>query len=1256
MVPFLFIVAGIVIFIILSRLSEQGAKLGALTREMQFLQRRMHEIEQELLRHRPQDISGSEEATTPRAETPHAPPPAPVIADLIRPAETIPAAPPPVMPPAPPVLPEPDLLPPPQPMPARSPAPTPATPSRPPVPVPAAPTPPREALPSTPRWMLPTTREGWEELIGGNLFNWIGAIAVVIGLALALLYAIQKGFITPPLRIALGYAVGIGLLLLGYRFHRRGMATFAQGLIGAGIAVCYLCGYASYVPAVVGAFGAEPMVSYPVAFVLMIAAAILAFQQAILYDSLAVALLGWVGGFLTPFILRSGNENVLGLLTYLAFLTLGMVALVIWRDRWAVLEPLTLVTTYLLYFTLSLLMPGTFASIANAPLAAGFLIIIWAMFHAADLHRAYWRVTSQSQMRQFFSALNPVMMWGLLYLTLTPHYHDSIAAVSLGMGVVYFAGALLFERWGRKENQLVPRSTVCAIVLLALATWIELHGFTRITAWSVEAAVILWAGLRWRRDYAWISALSLLGVAFVVLLFVPNTFYWQHLATFTPVLNPRVLAFLVLAAGLLYAAIRFRDRDELRAVLHYGWISLVFALLAVEVNDGFRALYQSAAEGTAWVDASRVLSIALSWTLCSLPLLGIGLSTRIKPLIVSGLLAGMAGALLALVEGVRLSALTAHPLSSLVMRGIFFVLIIAALFFHASWARREEEHLPWLRGIHGFMHVLIAVIGFELVSLEILDAFSLLAQHGHAGLLGMSLSYTRNLLLAVGWTLYSVLLVWGGLRRDSKALYYCGYLALLPGLVMLGISGVAASPFNAYTPVLNARAAAFAIVIAGLYLIERAIRRRETGFRPVAALQVIQTVLAFQLVTVEITDKFRLFPNTTLPIALTQAEYLALAAGWGVFAALVCWIAGRKRAAAMFACALLVGLLGVATLAVAVLGYTPTTVHQLLVSPRSFAFAAVLISCLSIEWVMKRQQAQFPWIGMLPTVLQVIYVALAFEFITIEIIDTFRLLPPAALPIALIQAKYLALAASWGVFAAVVCWIAGYKRSAAMFVFALLAGMLAVGAMAIAGIGYAPATEYRLLVNPRSLAFAAVIVSCLAIEWALKRHRTQFPWIGALPTVVQVITALLIFQWVSVECWAYFAREIAFGPTRDMLAHLESFQQMSLSIAWVVYAILVIAYGFARRIVTLRLLGIVIFGLAILKIFIFDFSSLETLNRIFSFIGLGIMLLATSYLFQRYKHLILGSAPAAAPRETPEPPAAAQETPPDDEEKDPRRW
>jgi uncharacterized membrane protein len=53
------------------------------------------------------------------------------------------------------------------------------------------------------------------------------------------------------------------------------------------------------------------------------------------------------------------------------------------------------------------------------------------------------------------------------------------------------------------------------------------------------------------------------------------------------------------------------------------------------------------------------------------------------------------------------------------------------------------------------------------------------------------------------------------------------------------------------------------------------------------------------------------------------------------------------------------------------------------------------------------------------------------------------------------------------------------------------------------------------------------------------------------------------------------------------------------------------------------MLAIALFGVAILKIFIYDLSFLETLYRIFSFIGLGLILLVVSYLYQRYKDVIM---------------------------------
>jgi len=90
------------------------------------------------------------------------------------------------------------------------------------------------------------------------------------------------------------------------------------------------------------------------------------------------------------------------------------------------------------------------------------------------------------------------------------------------------------------------------------------------------------------------------------------------------------------------------------------------------------------------------------------------------------------------------------------------------------------------------------------------------------------------------------------------------------------------------------------------------------------------------------------------------------------------------------------------------------------------------------------------------------------------------------------------------------------------------------------------------------------------------------------------------------------------------ITRLENLQQLALSGVWLLYSIVLMVVGIWRWMATLRIMAIILFGVAIAKIFIYDLSFLETLYRIFSFIGLGVILLVVSYLYQRYKAVILG--------------------------------
>ena len=54
----------------------------------------------------------------------------------------------------------------------------------------------------------------------------------------------------------------------------------------------------------------------------------------------------------------------------------------------------------------------------------------------------------------------------------------------------------------------------------------------------------------------------------------------------------------------------------------------------------------------------------------------------------------------------------------------------------------------------------------------------------------------------------------------------------------------------------------------------------------------------------------------------------------------------------------------------------------------------------------------------------------------------------------------------------------------------------------------------------------------------------------------------------------------------------------------------------------MRLSGLALLFLCLLKLFIYDLSELEAIARILSFVGLGVVLLAVSWAYTRYQEQI----------------------------------
>lgn len=74
-----------------------------------------------------------------------------------------------------------------------------------------------------------------------------------------------------------------------------------------------------------------------------------------------------------------------------------------------------------------------------------------------------------------------------------------------------------------------------------------------------------------------------------------------------------------------------------------------------------------------------------------------------------------------------------------------------------------------------------------------------------------------------------------------------------------------------------------------------------------------------------------------------------------------------------------------------------------------------------------------------------------------------------------------------------------------------------------------------------------------------------------------------------------------------------------LTLAWGVEAVALLAIGFPLRDRLQRLTGLFLFLVCVLKLFLYDFRQLETLNRIVSFIALGAILVSVSWIYTRFR-------------------------------------
>lgn len=118
-------------------------------------------------------------------------------------------------------------------------------------------------------------------------------------------------------------------------------------------------------------------------------------------------------------------------------------------------------------------------------------------------------------------------------------------------------------------------------------------------------------------------------------------------------------------------------------------------------------------------------------------------------------------------------------------------------------------------------------------------------------------------------------------------------------------------------------------------------------------------------------------------------------------------------------------------------------------------------------------------------------------------------------------------------------------------------------------------------------------------------------------SVAQVLRGTgIVFAIVTLTMDLYFLGE--FGSLLELTrSNLKFFSQVAISVLWSLCAVTLLKVGFARESKAMRMCGLALFAITAGKVFLSDLESLDLAWRAASFLGLGVLLVLGSYLYQR---------------------------------------
>ncbi len=180
-----------------------------------------------------------------------------------------------------------------------------------------------------------------------NWITYLGITFLFLGFLYFLKMAIDEAWIPPLARVAVGLALGVTGMFIGYNMFKKHLSLTAQIIAGLGVGMTYATfGYAS--------FSSEIAWSVHTLFLSLTTVTVAVSLIAAREDMRILMFISTLGGLLTPIVIQAQESQVWLLFSFVLLLNIGALYISAIKD-WKELRVMSFVTTVIIYITYYLL-------------------------------------------------------------------------------------------------------------------------------------------------------------------------------------------------------------------------------------------------------------------------------------------------------------------------------------------------------------------------------------------------------------------------------------------------------------------------------------------------------------------------------------------------------------------------------------------------------------------------------------------------------------------------------------------------------------------------------------------------------------------------------------------------------------------------------------------------------------------------------------------------------------------------------------